>query len=51
MTPASGPRLTLEDVSLRLPEGWNLDDHKASFQVGGYPPDRSALIYLSSFPA
>lgn len=49
--PATGPRLALEDVALRLPKGWFVDNDDASFLVVGAAGDRSATITLSSFPA
>jgi hypothetical protein len=49
--PASGPKLALEDVELRMPEGWHLDDDDVSFLVIGMADDRSATIALTSFPA
>lgn len=49
--PATGPRLALEDVALRMPEGWTVDENQASFQVNGTSPNGAGRIYLSSFPS
>jgi hypothetical protein len=49
--PATGPPLTVKDVSLRMPEGWHLDNDDASFLVVGAADDRTAIVNLGSFPS
>ncbi len=49
--PATGPPLTVKGVSLRMPEGWHLDNDDASFMVVGAADDRTAIINLGSFPS
>lgn len=49
--PATGPRLSLENAGLRLPEGWKVDDAQASFQVTGTAANRTGQIFLASIPA
>ena len=49
--PATGPPLTLKGVSLRMPEGWHLDNDDASFLVVGAADDRTAIVNLGSFPS
>lgn len=49
--PASGPPLTVKGVSLRMPEGWHLDNDEASFLVVGAADDRTAIVNLGSFPS
>ena len=49
--PAAGPPLTLKGVSLRMPQGWHLDNDDASFLVVGAADDRTAIVNLGSFPS
>jgi hypothetical protein len=49
--PATGPPLTVKGVSLRMPEGWHLDNDEASFMVVGAADDRTAIVNLGSFPS
>jgi hypothetical protein len=49
--PATGPPLKVKGVSLRLPEGWHVDNTDASFLHVGAADDRSGVINLGSFPA
>ena len=51
VAPATGPALKVKAVSLRMPEGWAVDNDDASFLVVGAADDGTALINLSSFPA
>lgn len=51
VAPATGPTLKVKAVSLRMPEGWAVDNDDASFLVVGAADDGTALINLSSFPA
>jgi hypothetical protein len=49
--PAAGEPLSVKKVRLRMPDGWSLDNDDASYLVVGAADDRTAAIYLSSFPA
>jgi len=51
VAPATGPELEVKDISLRMPEGWKLDNDDASFLVVGADADENTLINLSSFPS
>ena len=51
VAPASGPRLAMEQASLRLPEGWQVDNDDSDIVVVGLAKDLSAAIYLNSFPS
>lgn len=49
--PATGPELAMEAVSLRMPEGWRVDNDDSDIVVVGLADDLTSAIYLSSFPA
>lgn len=49
--PATGPVLEVKAISLRMPEGWKLDNDDASFLVVGADAEENTLINLSSFPS
>jgi len=49
--PATGPRLALDDVEIRLPVQWSVEHDLVGFERGGSADDRTAAIFLSSFPA
>lgn len=51
VAPATGPELSVKDVSIRLPEGWAVDNTDASFLVVGAANDDTGVINLSSFPS
>lgn len=51
VAPATGPVLEVKDISLRMPEGWAVDNDDASFLVVGASADERTLINLSSFPS
>jgi hypothetical protein len=49
--PATGPVLEVKNISIRMPEGWKLDNDDASFLVVGADAEENTLINLSSFPS
>ena len=51
VSPATGPVLEVKDISIRMPEGWKLDNDDASFLVVGADAEEDTLINLSSFPS
>ncbi|WP_167736424.1 hypothetical protein [Nocardioides sp. 1609] len=53
VVPASGPELTMDVATVRLPEGWELTDGQASFLATGTDPGAGAtsFIGLSQFPS
>lgn len=51
VVPATGPRLSLDDVEIRLPEQWSVEHDLVGFERAATADDRTAAVFLSSFPA
>lgn len=52
VTPAAGPLLEQDAVTVNLPKSWKLTENQTSFLVSGLPPARQeGLVTLSQLPA
>lgn len=49
--PATGPVLEVKGISIRMPQGWKVDNDDASFLVVGADAEENTVINLSSFPS